>query len=66
MSIEIVLSDDDRLDWALKALRRKVAKAGILREVRRRRYYVTPSAARALKQAEARRRRRRRRTDRQE
>lgn len=63
MSIDIVLSDDDRLDWALKALRRKVAKAGILREVRRRRYYVKPSEARALKQAEARRRRRRKRGD---
>ena len=66
MSIEIVLGDDDRVDWAIKALRRKVAKAGILREVRRRRYYVKPSAARALKRAEARRRRRRRQTERSE
>jgi small subunit ribosomal protein S21 len=66
MSIEIVLNGEDRLEWALKALRRKVAKAGILREVRRRRYYVKPSAARALKRAEAKRRRRRQRSDRSE
>ncbi|MEO8138728.1 MAG: 30S ribosomal protein S21 [Gemmatimonadota bacterium] len=57
--MEIVLGEDDRLDWALKAFRRKLAKSGILREVRRRRYYVKPSVAKALKQAEAKRRRRR-------
>jgi small subunit ribosomal protein S21 len=56
--MEIVLGEDDRLDWALKAFRRKMAKAGILREVRRRRYYLKPSVAKAVKAAEARRRRR--------
>jgi small subunit ribosomal protein S21 len=56
--IEIVLGDDDRIEWALKAFRRKVSKAGILRDVRRKRYYVKPSVARAAKSAEARRRRR--------
>ncbi len=57
--MEIILGEDDRLDWALKAFRRKMAKAGILREVRRRRYYLKPSVAKAVKAAEARRRRRR-------
>jgi small subunit ribosomal protein S21 len=57
--MEIILGDDDRLDWALKAFRRKMAKSGILREVRRRRYYLKPSVAKAVKAAEARRRRRR-------
>jgi len=56
--MEIVLGEDDRLEWALKAFRRKMAKAGILREVRRRRYYLKPSVAKAVKAAEARRRRR--------
>ncbi|HEY7683252.1 MAG TPA: 30S ribosomal protein S21 [Gemmatimonadales bacterium] len=57
--MEILLGDDDRLDWALKAFRRKMDKAGILREVRRRRYYLKPSVAKAVKAAEAKRRRRR-------
>jgi small subunit ribosomal protein S21 len=57
--MEILLGEDDRLDWALKAFRRKMAKAGILREVRRRRYYLKPSVAKAVKAAEARRRRQR-------
>ncbi|HTS87034.1 MAG TPA: 30S ribosomal protein S21 [Gemmatimonadales bacterium] len=57
--MEIVLGEDDRLDVALKAFRRKMAKAGILREIRRRRYYLKPSVAKAVKAAEAKRRRRR-------
>ena len=57
--MEILLGEDDRIEWALKALRRKMAKAGILREVRRRRYYLKPSVAKAVKAAEAERRRRR-------
>ena len=57
--MEIILGEDDRLEWALKAFRRKMAKAGILREVRRRRYYLKPSVAKAVKAAEAKRRRRR-------
>jgi small subunit ribosomal protein S21 len=57
--MEIVLGEDDRLEWALKAFRRKMAKAGILREIRRRRYYLKPSVAKAVKAAEAKRRRRR-------
>lgn len=57
--MEILLGEDDRIEWALKAFRRKMAKAGILREVRRRRYYLKPSVAKAVKAAEAERRRRR-------
>jgi small subunit ribosomal protein S21 len=57
--MEIILGEDDRLEWALKAFRRKMAKAGILREVRRRRYYLKPSVAKAVKAQEAKRRRRR-------
>ena len=35
--MEIILGEDDRIEWALKAFRRKLAKSGILAEVKRRR-----------------------------
>ena len=56
--IEIQLSDDDRLDWALKSFKKRVQKAGILADLRRKRHYTKPSEARQLKAANARRRRR--------
>jgi small subunit ribosomal protein S21 len=60
--VEVILSDDDRIDFALKAFKRKVQRAGILKELRQKRYYLKPSAARQLKAAAARRRRRTRRS----
>lgn len=54
---EIQLSETDRIDWALKAFKRQVLKAGVLREVRRRRHYVKPSEARLLKSKAAKRNR---------
>ncbi|HET7586374.1 MAG TPA: 30S ribosomal protein S21 [Gemmatimonadaceae bacterium] len=54
--IEIHLSETDGLDWALKRFKRRVQRAGILSEIRRRRHYVKPSEARQLKAAAARRR----------
>ena len=54
--IEITLDDGDRVDWALKAFKRKVQRAGILTVVRRRRHYVKPSEARQLKSEAAQRR----------
>ena len=54
--IEIKLSDSDSIEWALKAFKRKVQRAGILTEVRRRRHYVKPSEARQLKSEAAQRR----------
>ena len=56
--IEITIEEGDRLDWALKAFKRRIAKAGILKDLRRRRHYVKPSEARQLNAAAARRRRR--------
>jgi small subunit ribosomal protein S21 len=56
--IEVRLGDDDRLDWALKQFKRKVQKAGILNDLRKRRHYTKPSEARQLKEANARRRQR--------
>ena len=56
--VEIHLEESDRLDWALKAFKRKVLRSGILKDVRRKRHYVKPSEARQLKAAAARRRKR--------
>ena len=52
---EIILEENDRVDWALKQFKRRVQSAGILREIRRRRHYVKPSAARLLKSKAAKR-----------
>ena len=54
--IEIKLEEGDRIEWALKAFKRKVQRAGLLAEVRRRRHYVKPSEARQLKSEAAQRR----------
>jgi small subunit ribosomal protein S21 len=62
LMVEIHLEESDRLDWALKAFKRKIAKAGILKDLRKKRYYVKPSEARQLKAAAARRRSRTERT----
>ncbi len=59
--IEVRLDETDRLEHALKLFKRKVQKAGLLKELRQRRHYVKPSAARQLKAAAARRRQRRNR-----
>ena len=52
---EIILSETDRIDWALKTFKRQVQKSGVLRELRKRRHYVKPSAARQLKSKAAQR-----------
>lgn len=52
---EILLGENDRIDWALKAFKRQVQRSGILREVRRRRHHVKPSEARQLKSKAAQR-----------
>ena len=54
--IEVKLEEGDRIEWALKAFKRQVQKAGVLKELRRRRHHVKPSEARQLKAKAARRR----------
>ncbi|HEU4697909.1 MAG TPA: 30S ribosomal protein S21 [Gemmatimonadales bacterium] len=54
--IEVRLNDEDRIEFALKLFKRKVQRAGLLKELRRKRHYVKPSEARQLKAAAARRR----------
>ncbi len=56
---EVVLGEGDRVEWAIKVFRRKVQKAGILRDVKKKRYHLKPSDAKRLKTAAANRRRRR-------
>lgn len=52
---EIHLADTDRLDWALKAFKKKLQKSGILALLRRKRHYTKPSDARRLKSKAAQR-----------
>lgn len=55
--IEIIVSETDRLEWAIKAFKKKTLKAGILKDLRRKEYYLKPSEARQRKVAAARRKR---------
>ncbi|HSM34991.1 MAG TPA: 30S ribosomal protein S21 [Longimicrobiales bacterium] len=54
--VEVILSENDRLDWALKQFRRKVIRSGLFKELKKRRFYEKPSEARKRKAAAARRR----------
>jgi small subunit ribosomal protein S21 len=56
MSIEVKLEEGDRLEWALKAFKKKVLRSGLLKDLRRRKHYTKPSEARQLKANAARRR----------
>lgn len=56
--VELKIDDTDRLDWALKTFKKRVQKAGILKDLRKKRHYVKPSEARQQKAAAARRRKR--------
>ena len=56
--VEMRLDETDRLESALKAFKKRVQKAGILKDLRRKRHYVKPSEARQQKAAAAKRRRR--------
>lgn len=49
----------DSVEKALKILKQKMAKEGVLQEVKRRRFYEKPGAKRKRKQREARKRMRR-------
>ncbi|HEX6589763.1 MAG TPA: 30S ribosomal protein S21 [Longimicrobiales bacterium] len=62
--VEVVLDENDRLDWALKQFRRKLIRSGLFKDMKKRRFYEKPSEAKKRKAAAARRRnaRARRRT----
>lgn len=48
-----VLVRDNNIDQALKALKKKMQREGIFREMKLRRHYEKPSERRAREQAEA-------------
>ncbi|MGQ9508042.1 MAG: 30S ribosomal protein S21 [Thermodesulfobacteriota bacterium] len=52
-----VLVQDDQIENAIKALKRQMAKDGILKELKKRRAYEKPSVKRKRKRQEAKRRR---------
>jgi small subunit ribosomal protein S21 len=58
---EIILSENDGVEWAIKVFRRKVQRSGVLKDLRQKRFYVKPSEAKRKKAAAARRRRLRQR-----
>ncbi|HEU4641489.1 MAG TPA: 30S ribosomal protein S21 [Gemmatimonadaceae bacterium] len=63
--VEVVIGENDRLDVVLKQFQRKVIRAGVLKDIRRKRFYEKPSEARQRKAGAARQRvaRARRRVD---
>lgn len=54
--VEVVLGENDSLEWALKKFRRKMIRSGLFKDMKKRRYYEKPSAARKRKAAAAKRR----------
>ncbi|HEX2188239.1 MAG TPA: 30S ribosomal protein S21 [Longimicrobiaceae bacterium] len=55
--VEIILAENDRLDWALKQFRRRMIRSGLYKDMRRKRFYEKPSEARKAKSKAALRRR---------
>jgi len=58
--VEIILEENDRLDWALKRFRRKMIRSGLFKDMKKGRFYEKPSEAKKRKKAQARRRKARR------
>ena len=55
---EVRIEDGESLESALKRFKKKVQKAGILTEVRRREHYEKPSVKKKRKSANARKKKR--------
>ena len=55
---EVRIEDVESLESALKRFKKKVQKAGILTEVRRREHYEKPSVKKKRKSAQARKKKR--------
>lgn len=54
--VEVILGENDRLDWALKQFRRKLIRSGTFKDLKKGRFYEKPSEAKRRKAAAARRR----------
>lgn len=57
---EIIIHEGDRIEWAIKAFRRKVQRSNVLKDARKKRHYVKPSLAKRLKRQAALARKRKR------
>lgn len=55
---EVRIEEGESLESALKRFKKKVQKAGILTEIRRREHYEKPSVKKKRKRAQARKKRR--------
>jgi small subunit ribosomal protein S21 len=55
--VEVQLEEGEKVEAALRVFKKKVQRAGVLQDLRRRRHYVKPSEARLRKTEAARRRR---------
>ena len=55
---EVKIEDGESLESALKRFKKKVQKAGILTEIRRREHYEKPSVKRKRKSIQAKRKKR--------
>lgn len=55
--VQVILKDNDRLDWALKQFRRKMIRSGLFKDMKKQRFYEKPSVAKRRKTAAAQRRR---------
>jgi len=54
--MEVVLGENDRLDFVLKKFRRHMTKAGLFQDMKKNRYYESPGAQRRRKDKAAARR----------
>lgn len=54
--IEIILDENDRLEWGLKQFRRKMLRSGRFKDMKKKRFYEKPSVAKRRKAADAKRR----------
>lgn len=59
---EVVVRDNEPLERALRRFKKKVQRAGILRDLRKHRHYLKPSEQRRRDRVKAARRRRRSQT----
>ena len=45
--VEVILGENDRLDWALKQFRRKLIRSGTFKDLKKGRFYEKPSEAKS-------------------
>ncbi len=54
--VQVILKENDKLDWALKQFRRKMLRSGLFRDMKKQRFYEKPSIAKRRKAKAAQRR----------